>query len=1017
MGSPNPRTPRPWLAALAALLLGAPLAAQTGTVHGTVTQNGSGRPLAGARVEVTGTTRAAVTDAAGRYRLTELPAGTANLRATVLGHGAATRTVSVAAGGDTQANFTLVEQALALDAVIVTGTPGAVQRRTVGNAVTRVDVEQVTRQTNVMNITEVLQARSPGVTILPNAGTAGTAADIRIRGAGSLLGYAPVVYVDGVRYNTESLGNFSPAGAGLTANNSFQTTSGFNGINPEDIESIEVIKGPAAATLYGAEAAGGVIQIITKKGARGQQSTRWDLRAEVGRNNWQLEPPTNYTTCDSLKQVQRDAANNPVWPGCQSVTRGTVLTDNPLRRDPNALRVGDVRRLSASVRGGGDRFSYFVSGDADMEEGVFRNNFSRRRSARANFTVSPMRVLEFAFTSNFLSNKIRLPYGDESANGLLLSAVRGRPGRVSTVGEGWATINPLQSNEYRNLTSSDRVILSGTGNYRPREWFRNRLTVGLDFSSNLAELLSEPGAADVPSGLAAQRMPRQHIYTLDYAGNIVRDLSGALESTTSFGVQVTAKQYATLFASGTGLGAPDVTLIGTAQTISGSNTFSANNSVGYFVQQQVALHNRLFLTGALRADDNSSFGRDFNVIVYPKASLSWVVSEEPALQGFFNRFSADNFKLRAAWGQAGRAPDPYSATQTYTIDRVTLANGSTGSALRVNAFGNPDLRAERGQELEAGFDAAFFGGRGSLEATYYNKRMKDVIVSTFVPGSTGFGVGNTTPAIASRLENLGETLNYGVEVGLGVTPVQRRAFTWESRLNLSTNRNRLVSFGDPTRIKDVPFQAYNSSGLASAVHQEHRAGYPLGGYWAQLPARNADGSYVLNAAGTGVVLDTAFVFAGTASPTREVSFSNTFTLFGNLRLYALLDHKGGFYLYNFKEFNRCQSNGNCQTVNNPNITPIDRALAVSNPLQYLERADFVKLRDLSLTYALPRRLAARAGAGSASVTLAGHNLALWTDYSGIDPEVNTYANRNFTRVDAYAAPMMRRVTVSLNLGF
>ncbi|HEX8830285.1 MAG TPA: TonB-dependent receptor, partial [Longimicrobium sp.] len=640
---------------------------------------------------------------------------------------------------------------------------------------------------------------------------------------------------------------------------------------------------------------------------------RWDLRAETGRTNWQLEPPTNYTTCDSVKQVAKDAAGNFVWPGCQGVDRGTVLTDNPLRRDPNALRVGDVRRLSSSVRGGGDRFSYFVSGEADMEEGVFYNNFSRRRSVRANFTVNPLSVLDFQITSNFLQTKIRLPYGDESANGLLLSAARGRPGRVSTVGEGWATINPLQSNAYRNLTGSDRMIFSGTANYRPREWFRNRLTVGIDFSSNLAELLSEPGAADVPSGLAAQRVPRQHIYTVDYAGNVIRDLSQALESTTSVGVQVTAKRFETLFASGTGLGAPDVTLIGTAQTISGSNTFSANNSVGYFVQQQMALHNRLFLTGALRADDNSSFGQDFDLIVYPKASFSWVLSEEPGLQGFFNRIASDNFKLRAAWGQAGRAPDPYSATQTYTIDRVTLANGSTGSGLRVSAYGNPDLHAERGQEFELGFDAGFFEGRGSLEATYYNKRMKDVIVATAVAGSSGFGTGN--PTLSSRLDNLGETLNYGLELGVGVTPIQRRSLTWESRLSLSTNRNRLVSFGDPTKIKDVPFQAYNSSGLAAAVHQEHRAGYPLGGYWAQYPLKNADGSYVLNATGTAVVLDTALKFVGGAVPTREAAFSNTVTLFRNIRVYGLLDYKGGFWLYNFKEFNRCQSNANCRVVN------------------------------------------------------------------------------------------------------
>jgi TonB-dependent starch-binding outer membrane protein SusC len=856
MGRTTHRRGRLALAVLAALLCTAPplFAQATGTIRGTVTQSGSGRPLAGARVEVVGSERGAVTNAGGEYTINGVPAGAASLRASLLGHAPATRAVSVGSGETASADFVLAEQSLGLDALVVTGTAGAAQRRTVGNAITQLDVEDLTSKTTVVNVTEILQSRTPGVTILPNAGTAGTAADIRIRGAGSLVTYAPVVYVDGVRYNTEGLGNFSPAGTGLTANNSFQTTSALNGINPNDIESIEVIKGPAASTLYGAEAAGGVIQIITKKGARGQQRTRWEARVETGRTEWGTETLTNYTTCDSAKQVAVDAQGSPVWPGCQGVARGTLLTDDPLRRDPDALRDGGLRRASVSVRGGAERFSFYVSGDLDEEEGVFLNNYSDRRSARANFSANPSRVLDFQVASTYINQNIRLPYGDESANGLLLSAARGRPGRVSVVGEGWSTTNPERSNQYNNTTNSDRLILSGTVNYTPFEWLRNRLSIGLDFSSNLAQLLSIPGDADVPTGLAAQRIPRQHVYTIDYAGNVVRDLSKALESTTSVGVQVNARQSETLFASGTGLGSPDVVLIGTAQTISGSNTYTENNSVGYFVQQQFGWNSRLFVTGALRADDHSAFGSDFDLVVYPKASFSWVLSEEPALAGIFGAAAVESFKLRGAWGAAGTAPLPYSATQTYTIERVTLPDGSTGSGLRVAALGNPELRSERSRELEGGFDASWFGGRLEAEFSAYGKRTTDAIVTLGIPGSSGFGPGGTTPAIQSRQVNIGEITNSGLELGISGSPVQSRRLSWETRLTLATNRNELVAFNDPSKVNEIPFQAYNSSGLASAVHQEHRPGRPLGGYYARFPRLDASGAPLLNATGTGVVL-------------------------------------------------------------------------------------------------------------------------------------------------------------------
>src|SRR5690606_716024 len=217
-----------------------------------------------------------------------------------------------------------------------------------GNSITRLDAATLTEQTAITSLTELMQAKSPGVQILTNSGTLGAAADIRIRGAGSLTHTKPVVYVDGVRYNIEDLGAFTPSGAGTTSYTG-QVTSAFDFINPNDIESIEIVKGPAAATLYGAEAANGVIQIITKKGRRGEQA----------QNRGGVDSPNNYATCDQAKIDERDAAGNPVWPGCQGVAPGTILRQNPLREDPAALRNGAVTKLSISTRGGGERYSFY----------------------------------------------------------------------------------------------------------------------------------------------------------------------------------------------------------------------------------------------------------------------------------------------------------------------------------------------------------------------------------------------------------------------------------------------------------------------------------------------------------------------------------------------------------------------------------------------------------------------------------------------------------------------------------
>jgi TonB-linked SusC/RagA family outer membrane protein len=1021
-------------ALIACTLVAARPAEAQGTIRGRVTDAATNRPLADVQIMVAGSQMGGLTGANGEYVVVNVPVGSRELVVRRLGYTRQSRTVTVAQGAEVRADFALAVSASQLDQIVVTGTGGAVEKKTLGNSISTIDAAEITARNTVTNVSELLQGKAPGLSVLPGSGAPGTAGEIRIRGASSLSGYAPVVFIDGIRMNIADLGQFAATGAGTAGlAQSSQVTSLLNNLNPNDIESVEVIKGPAAATLYGADAANGVIQIITKKGSRGQQKLQWTMRGERGVNQYNLLPDDNYTTCDAAKQAATVSATNlaPLWPGCRGVPVNTVITDNPMTRDPRAIRDGNLARTSLSMRGGGDRFAFYVAGDRTTEQGTFRNSDNANTAIRSNFNFTPNEKSDLALNVNYQEGRTRLPIQDESANGLLLSARRGLAGRTSlftstaadsALNAGWRTITPARANNYRNFTDYQRYTMGVTGNYAPVSWFRNRLTVGFDRTITQAQLLFLPGDIDVgqdpdaATGANLRRTPTRDLLTLDYAG-IVNKTVGRYALTTTFGSQIVSDQSSVLSATGVGIGAPDVTLVNLLQRSVGGESFSENNSVGYFVQQQVGWNDRLFLTGAVRADDHSSFGTNFDLIVYPKFSVSYVLSDEPALQDRLRSLKVNTFKFRSAWGQAGRAPGAFSAPQTYTVDRVTLGT-ATGSAIRTAAFGNPDLKPERGEELEVGADIAMFDERIGIDFTYYNKKTTDMLQAVSVPPSSGF--------ISTQLTNLGAVRNSGIELGLTGKVIQRSNLSWDSRLNIATNTNELLSFGIPGRIVETPGgQAYGSV-------QQHRVGFPLGGYWVTPPLRAADGSALLTTTGAAQfpLGDTARRYIGPSTPTLEWNWANTFTVFKYFRVYALLDAKRGHYIFNLQERNRCQAaNDNCARVNDPRArfpqtaadTVLFKELAVyrstSVSPEWIEPADFIKLRELSISMDLPQRWLRATKASTASFTISGRNLAIWSDYSGVDPEVNSYGGRNFVRVDAYAMPMMRRWTAAMNLTF
>jgi TonB-linked SusC/RagA family outer membrane protein len=1066
------------MAAAIALVLftgAGPLWAQaTGSVTGVIRSAGTQQPVTAAEVQVVGTTLVGLTNEEGRYLITAVPVGQHTLRVTVLGFSRRESPVTVAAGQGAVVNFDLQTSAIALDEIVVTGTPGAQQKRELGNSIGKISVGGKLEAAPITTATELLTARTPGLTLMSNSGQTGASSNIRIRGAGSLSGgYQPVFYVDGIRIES---GN-------MEAGSTYQGGTALDFLNPEDIESIEVIKGPAASTLYGADAANGVIQIITKKGRRGEQGAQWTASMDYGENEW-LESTSdgNYITyrrCTEAMQTSnsfpgcqvaagnraeldrpwwgKDSNGNPVLntgipeediipiPG----TNEFVLRDNPLFRHPSTLRVGTATDVNVSVRGGTGSMGYFLSFNKNDEEGVYFNNFSNRIGGRGNFEVQVAQTLNLSSQFSYTRTHLQQPLSNNASNGLIRNAMRGRARAQSSPWEsGFLGFSPGVTNEFDNQNRIERMTIGLTGNWNPLDWFRNRLTLGLDRQTYLETGFTRqdttgraPWGATSATGSIGHEIGGVHRWTVDYAGTVEADVSDELTSASSVGMQLNAQKRRDFFASGSGLVANNLNLVGAAASRTSSESISEQTSLGFFFEERVGWRDRVYATAAVRVDDNSAFGSNFNLVVYPKASLSWVISDED----FFNFDVAEELKLRFAWGKAGNAPNPFSADRTFTSGQG-VASDVLVNTLTVSSYGNPNLKAETGQEWETGFDASLLGGRAGIEFTYYSQQTVDALISVPDPGSTGF--------TGSHLVNIGEISNKGFELLLTGTPIARPRFGWDASLAFSTNDNKLVSFNG---VREE--QIFGSF----ATVQRHREGFPLGGFWAYDVERDASGEPIVrdddgnvitptlacldNPGGAGCNGQSVTVLAscrwapsdptwdreaecddeymGPSRPTREAAFTSTFSLFNDFRIYTQFDYRGGHYQWCAACSLGTRIDLNTWDVNTGG-TPLNPDVSVADVLTmrslqtktHISKADYIKFRELSLTYSVPARFTRVLPGSRFAVTLAGRNLALWTKYEGKgDPEVQFDPNSTFNILDYASTPQTRRLSASVRVTF
>ena len=909
---------------------------QEAVVAGSIVNASSLRPVAGAQIVVIDTQVGGLSDGRGRFRLTGLTGETVTLRVVMLGYQEVSQEVRV---GDQDIRLALQETAIALDQIIVTGTPGQTRTRTIGNSVGKLDAAEITEFAPASTVQDVLGGRIPGVAVLTGQGNVGTGGVTQVRGLATVsLTNEPLIFVDGIRVN-----NNPRAGPSIRGG---RQVSRINDFNPEDIESIEVIKGPAAATLYGTEASNGVIQIITKRGNRGE--AQFDLTVRQGAN-WLSDPggrlPTNYWTNPSTGEIE--ALN--------------LFEQEEALGDP-MFRTGIVQGYTISLSGGNQSLRYYISGQYDDEQGIVDYNWRKRFSTRMNLTATVSERLDVTSNFGFVRNKTRL---GQAANGWdLMGQIHwGSPSRASGSTRGFLRATPQAVATIESFAEIDRFTWSTNVNHRPTDWLIHRLNLGADVGDETNSILfprHPTGDAFFFGGasLGDKNLERRRstYVTVDWAATADFDLGERLNAATSAGFQYYSRRFELNSARGRVFPAPSVTTIDGAAVTFGGEDILENKTVGLYVQEQVSLNDRIFLTAAVRGDDNSAFGVNFDFVTYPKFSATWVVNEE----AFWNVSWLDALKLRGAWGQAGQQPDVFAAARLYQ----PATGPGDASVLTPQNIGNPDLKPEKGQELEVGFDAGFLQDRIGVAFSYYDQRTRDAIVQRQVSPSSGFP--------GSQFVNVGEIRNQGFEVGVTGSVVAQDQLGWDLGFTFSTNSNEVVSLGDLSTI--------SAGGL-----QLHKESYPVGGYFFRnVVSATLDGSgnvtESLCEAESGSPVPCAGaprVFMGRPNPKWQGNAYTTVHLFGSLRLFANIDFKGGHHLISGDIGAAHVLLRNSLAVHE-RTDPILMALAGQRMWResgYMD-ASFAKLREVSVSYTLPERVVTNIGASRATLTVSGRNL--WT---------------------------------------
>lgn len=1059
-----------WLA-LATALTARPAHAQEGAVTGQVRDASTLGPLVGAQVYFPRLDLGTLTDEQGQYRITGVPTGTHQLRVRLLGYRATTRSVTVTAGETVTANFQLSVSAVSLSEIVVTQT-GTQRNRELGTAISTIDAAEEVQKSKQSSVQDLLKGRATGTTVRSSSGSVGTGQNFNIRGNSTLsLDATPLIYIDGIRVSNDNQ-NF----AGQFAGNFFtggQQTSRINDLNPEDIESIQVLKGPSATTLYGSEAASGVIVIETKQGRTGEAV--WTARSEVG-GNWDStdwmgvaydpsDDPSFSLTFGLLDSSAPPDLAGQLLPGVKDTVHIMNLLEGRGAGIADPFRTGLEQNYGGSVRGGFDdgNVTYYVSGEYEQLNGNLPANGVTKWSTRLNLNLSTSEKVDISLSNGFVSNFTELPQNDNNGFGFVTNALLGLavfqpfdvedpftgggrvrtcplafeltrtgllgasladlsadgvlcdlPGGAGSVGGPFISFDFDDSALTKTSDDTQRYTGSGTLTFRPWEPLTTRLTVGYDeFDQTNTQITPvTPRLRSISQafdGFLAKGKTRGTNLTIQGTATADVELTGQLTSSTTGGFQWFDEQSDNVFIQcqtfPAGSAACDNSF--DFQQTGSNDFFVEERTIGVFGEQQFGWRDRVFLTAGFRVDDNSAFGDQLGAEVFPQTSLSWVLSDEEFFPGFF-----EQFKLRGAWGQSGEQPPTNAAFSLLATnplsfrgqDLVAVTPGAEPNGTSAAQPGNPELSPARVSEIEVGADLSILAGRLSGEFTWYRQTTEDDIVTRVLAPSTGFA--------QAQFTNVGELRNNGIEAALNATAFSLPDLTWDWRVQLSTNYNEITELVNPI---DLGFE------------QRHAEGRPFGAYFDEAAFFNDQGEIEIS---DGAVFSAPGVPGGDPTPNVNGSLSTTLTLFNHVTLYGLAEMATGHQIHsNTQEF-VCFFIHQCARVlevgPDGEVLPDARLERAAGPptaeLNFVEDADYVKLRTVSLRLDAPDAWTRFFAGQDVSLQITGENLVHFATFF-IDPEATSggqggpgIGGQGFFS-EFGTVPPAKRVTASLQVSF
>lgn len=942
-------------------------AAQGGTrqITGTVVEEGNNAPIASAQLQVRGSTTGGLTREDGTFSL-RVPEGDVVLVVRRLGYPPVTTTVTAS---QSTVRIVMRRDALKLDQVVISGQATGISRRNLPNSVASVSAEQVAK-VSAPAIDQALQGKVAGAQISTSTGAPGGGNRVRIRGISSILGSAQPLYViDGVITSDVSIGQGTnlvtrAGGTAISAITQEAPVNRISDINPNDIESIDILKGSAAAAIYGSKASGGVIIITTKRGAAGRP--QFNLRTGLGTGELAYRNGQRRfkTVEDATKAFGPLAAQyydpNRVLDYEDLVYNG----EQPLNRE-----------ATLSVSGGSQDTRYFISANARKEEGIVKNSYSQKMGLRVNVDQRLNDKMELQVGTEVLRTLgDRGLFGNDNAGNSIAYTLTKIPSFLDLrrKADGSYPINPFYNSNpfhtidavkneegvWRNISTAKLTWDMFASKRQELRFVGFGGTDVLNQSNNVYSpptlqyepLDGLPGTSTV--GSAANVQANVNLNLVHVWRPITR-----WTATTQLGTQYERRKYNESRSSAQNLlGGLEVVTSGTVRDLSESRLLTED--FGIFGQTELLYNDRLLLTVGARADRSSNNGDIGKFFLFPKASASYRLPQ--LLPG-----KVDELKLRLAYGETGNQP-------LYGQKFTGLASSNIGGlgAFRIGTgLGSANVRPERQRELEGGVDLALFNNRGTLELTGFQRNISDLLITRTLPPTSGY---------SSEVSNGAEMKVWGIEAAGSLTPIQRGSFSWNTRINWGMNRSEITKLPVPAFLLGT-FQVG-----AVRVEQGKSATQLIGNDTLPQSPRTLYPNGVL---------------MGDGNPDWNGGWSNE-VRFGRFSAFALLDRQQGGMLANgtWRHYDLGQ---NSRDFDDPGpgglkLGDFRRNTYLVVTRIYYQETSYTKLRELTVGYDIPSWLVQRgwSRAQSARVQLSGRNLYWWTKFRGGDPEAQNFGAGN-----------------------